>query len=608
MGSKYTKSDMFIGNVVQYTRQGKNNPLESVRDYLPNDLVKCLKMCLGNIVASDFFIATFDWARRELEGCNATEAEAVSQIAVKALRAQAFKGAESDELELMQIAVMDVIVDLNNVSEFPSCEELLNDIEEQSTSGLSDKHASEAAATVFVDALAAAYWDPILKLVDVLIEVVGKKKKQEYQEAVQAWVSDLDEAKADLADAEKGVRQAESVHSDLKEGLRKLEAELRKAKSDDELKRQDEALLTEVKRAEIDLTKAELALVEDQGKKEAYELKLSQQRQELAGLGMFAFDKKKTLRHEIEDLEGKIKEIGNSIESQEGMIRSLKKKVEQRRELERRLDAYPESRAHELESKIRDAKYEADQAYRQVKEAEGVKSKSEHQLQALREERPKESNYSPEAVKRSLQWRPTTSAVSGIAPASGASGGVSLKQSGCYRKGTGSTWRDRRPAFFDTNPVHINGQTSSGYSGSRYTASVGYNIKVDDPDMTHRMDIDIEGPASAFDAANTFLAETADAFRRRNFVGKFNFLRDFKCSRLPFTSIDTRLYVPKMDMDELGAAIGLIGAFNKECPQLRIDGVMEMVKSYAGIRNTYHVTSSAGDPTITAEQKVEGLR
>ena len=61
-------------------------------------------------------------------------------------------------------------------------------------------------------------------------------------------------------------------------------------------------------------------------------------------------------------------------------------------------------------------------------------------------------------------------------------------------------------------------------------------------------------------------------------------------------------------MDELGAAIGLIGAFNKECPQLRIDGIIEMVKSYAGMRNTYHVTSDAGDSAITAIQKVERLR
>ena len=58
----------------------------------------------------------------------------------------------------------------------------------------------------------------------------------------------------------------------------------------------------------------------------------------------------------------------------------------------------------------------------------------------------------------------------------------------------------------------------------------------------------------------------------------------------------------------MAAAIGLLGAFSKECPQLRINGIIEMVRSYAGIRSAYHVTSPAGDPTITAEQKVEGLR
>ena len=117
-----------------------------------------------------------------------------------------------------------------------------------------------------------------------------------------------------------------------------------------------------------------------------------------------------------------------------------------------------------------------------------------------------------------------------------------------------------------------------------------------------------EGLASAFDAANEFLAGVSNAFRRRDYSGKYSFLRDFKCSKLPFTSIDTRLYVPEMNMDEVGAAIRLIGAVNRECPQLKIDGILEMVRSYAGLRNTYHVTSGVGDNTITAEQKVEGLR
>ena len=608
MGSKYSKSNMHIGNIIQYTRRGKGYTLESMRDILPDELMKCLKMCLGNTVTSDFFIATLDWAKRELEGCNAAEAEAMSQIAAKAMRAQAFKGTEPDELELMQIAVMDAIIDLNDAAEFASFEELLNDIEKPNASDLSDAHASEAAATIFADALSAAYWNPILGLVDALIEVVGKKKEQEYQEALRAWSRNVEEAETDLLNAEREVKRAEALHSGLKDEQQKIEEELKKAKSDDELKRQDEALLAEVKQAEIDLTKAELALAEDCEKKEAYELRLSQQRKELAGLGMFAFDKKKTLRYEIGNLESKAKEIGDSIESREGVIRSLKKKAEQRRNLERRLTAYPESRVHELETKVRNAKFEANRAQKQVRETKEAKLESERLLRMRRNERPKESSYSPEAAKKPLRWRPVISEVLETTPASRTSNGIKPKQVSGYRKGSGSTWRDRRPTFFDSNPVHINGRTSSGFSGSRYTASVGYNIKVDDPDMTHRMDIDIEGPSDAFNTANVFLAEAADAFRRRSFVGKFDFMRDFKCSRLPFTSIDTRLYVPKIDMDELGAAIGLIGAFNKECPQLRIDGIIEMVKSYAGMRNTYHVTSDAGDSAITAIQKVERLR
>ena len=608
MGSKYTKLDKSVDSAVQCVSPGKNNQLESVRDFLPDELVKCVKMCLGNIVTSDFFTATFEWAKRELEGCNSTEAEAVSRIAVKALRAQVFKGADSDELELMQIAVMDVIVDLNNASEFPSCEELLNDIEELSASGLSEQYASEAAATVIVDALAAAYWDSAIKLVDVLIEVVGKKKEQEYQEAVRVWMSGVDKAKADLTHAEEEIRQAELVFTGLKDNLRKIKAEIEKAQLDDELKRQDEALLTEVKQAEVQLTETELALAEDQGKKEANELRLSQQRQELAGLGMFAFSKKKALRHEIEDLEDRVREVGNSIELREGMIRSLKQKVEQRSELECRLAAYPESRTHELESNVRDAKFELDQACKQVKEAEGVKSESENRLQMRYEERPKMSDYSSEPIKRALRWRPTTSSVSVIAPTGGTSNSAGIRHSDGYRKGSGGTWRDRRLTCFDAGlRISLNRNASSGPSDSGYRSVFDLNVEPVDSAMTHRVDIDIEGPSSAFDAANAFLSEAADSFRRKDFVGKFDFLSGLECTRLPFTSIDTRLYVPEIDLDEINAAITLIGALNKECPQLRLDGVIEMVRSFAGRRNIIYIKSDAGDPTMTIEQEYESL-
>ena len=177
-----------------------------------------------------------------------------------------------------------------------------------------------------------------------------------------------------------------------------------------------------------------------------------------------------------------------------------------------------------------------------------------------------------------------------------------------FRSVVGPSWRDRRPIFDNVDPVHIRSHNSFSDNGSGYYSStISYSVDVDEPDMIYRLDMDIEGPESSFSKANSFLADAAEAFKRRRFAGRFFFMRDYECNRLPFTSIDTRLYVPRMDMGEMTAALGLLAELNKECPQLSIDGIVEMVRSYAGMRNTYHVTSVAGDNTITAEQKVEGL-
>ena len=112
MSSKNEKSDMSI--VIQHGTGDAEKPLVKISDALSDGLVDCLRICLSNLVQSDFFIATLDWVKRELvEKCNAAEAEAASRVAVSSLRAQAYKGAGQDELELMQIATMDAIVDLN---------------------------------------------------------------------------------------------------------------------------------------------------------------------------------------------------------------------------------------------------------------------------------------------------------------------------------------------------------------------------------------------------------------------------------------------------------------------------------------------------------------
>lgn len=606
MSSKSKKSDVFI--IVQHAQGDAGKPLDKVRDNLPDGLVGCLRICLSNLVPSNFFISTFDWVKRELVGkCDAAEAEAASQVAVNSLRAQSYKGADRDELEFMQIAAMDIIIDLNASVEFSSCDKLLDEIEEPSLEGLSRGKEAEAVATQVADAISAAYWNPVIKLVDVLIEVVGKKSEQKYEDAVREWRVQVDGAKKALAQSEEAEKQAKGAYEEVVRGLAKLEAELKSAKRNDEQKTQCARLLNEAKRAESDLAKAELSYAKQQESQKAKKEKMSELGNELAGLGLFAFDKKKKLKLEIEDLEKELSMIEESIKSEERLIDTFRKKAVQRHELEKRLAGYPASRVHEIEDEIGDVELKADLAYEQLKESEDERSKQEHQLRQKESERPKKSEYSAREAKRPLRWRPATRVAasgpsSSITPVSAAS-----VQAGGFRRGTGSTWRDRRPKFYDSNPIHISSRTSTSSSGSRYTATIGYNIKLDDPDMTHRMDIDIEGPASAFDAANAFLANVSSAFRRRDYSGKYSFLRNFKCRRLPFTSIDTRLYVPKMDMDELTAAIGLIGAFNKECPQLKIDGIIEMVRSYAGIRSAYYVTSSAGDDTITAEQKVEGM-
>lgn len=611
MGSKYTQSVGFSGNVIRYAQTNRKSPLSEIEGSVPEGLVNCLKMCESNVVSSDFFLATLDWLKRELiDVCDKTEAEAASKIVAHALRAQAFKGADEGDLELMQIAVMDAIVDLNEAAEFDSCEMILESIEDPSPGGLSEGHEQEAAATKVVDAIAAAYWNPVIQLVDVLTEVVGLKRRQEYQEALSAWNSDVSAAKARFHQAENDELQAEEELDHASHRQRGLEEELRRAKSDGELRRETEKLIAESKRAENDLIKAEFGQADLQQNRETCERRIAQLRKELAEQGMFAFDRKKTLKREIESAETELKRHAEAIAAQDAKIATLRKKAGRRQELEERLAEMPPSQIAGLEDNLRDAKRGVELANQHLKEMQGRKSEADYSLKSCRDKQPKSSDYSAEAVKRPLRWRTTAYvAKGGEAGYSGGHGSPSGKNSGTgYRKGTGSTWRDRRPTFTDSNPIHLNSSVSSGFSGSRYTASVGYGIKADDPDMTHRMDIDIEGPSSAFDAANEFLSAVEAAFRHRDYSGKFSFLKDFKCRSLPFTSIDTRLYAAKLTMDELGAAIGLIGAVNRECPELRLDGVMEMVKSYAGIRNTYHVTSAAGDPTFTAEQKVEGLR
>lgn len=513
----------------------------------------------------------------------------------------------------MQIAVMDLAIDLNDAAEFPSFDRLLEDIECPDLPSLSNGREPEAAATVFADALASAYWTPITKLIDVLIEVVGEKGKQDYQRALDTWNAELEDARAGLSEADCEKRRAKALMVDLNRSLNGLNAELEKSRAQDKLKQQDERLLTEVKQAEADLVEAEATLTVTQKKNDECNSKLLELRNGLTSLGLLAVSKKKALKLEIEALEGEHSQYNRSLESQKEKINQLRSKAGERLEVERRLVSYAKSRTPELESEIRATKRDIDQSNKELQIAQQASLKHELQMKEVRSKRPNKSDYSTEEVEKSLRWRPILPPLSKTPSAKTTAGSPLVKQasagakSSAFLKGSGGTWRNRRPLFYDSDPIHINERISTGFSGSEYTATFGCDIQVDDPDMTHRMDIDVEGPSSEFDAANAFLAGASDALRQRSYTGKYAFLRDFKCRRMPFGSIGTRLYVPKLDGDEVADAIGLLAAMNQECPQLRIDGIIEMVKSYAGIRNTYLVTSGAGSSTINVQQKVEGL-
>lgn len=580
----------------------QGNPLDIISEILPDGLIACLKMCARNLVSSDFFISTLGWLKQEvLPDCDASCSEASSRVVLTSLYAQAYKGAEADELELMKIAAMDAIIDLNDASKFADFEGFQSVIEGLEISALDECGGEVAVATKFVDAFAAAYWNPVTKLVDALIEVVRKKGEQEHQEALAIWQESMDSAKKELSESYEAVKQARAFRDEVRTKLSELEKELRKAESEDDLKRHNEGLLAEAKQAAGNLAKVEIDIEQARQEAEANERLISNLRDELEGLGLFALDKKKSLRQEIERLEGNRNKLNNAIAERESAKRSLEAKANQCLQLEQQLAEYPESRTHGISLDILDAKNEFSWANAHLEALKSERSRVESQLKACKAEKP---NYSEEAAIRPLLWRsvirlpsamPRTKVISGI-------------DGNGYRKAAGSTWRDRRPDFDNVDPVHIRSHNSFSDNGSGYYSStISYSVDVDKPDMIYRLDMDIEGPESAFAKANAFLADAAETFKKRRFTGRFSFMSDYECGRLPFTSIDTRLYVPEMDTDESSAALGLLAELNKECPQLSIDGIMEMVRSYAGLRDTYHVTSVAGDDTITAEQKVEGL-
>lgn len=137
----------------------------------------------------DFYAATFDWLKEvSLAELDAAEAETACKLAVQALRAQAFKGADGDELELMQLETELLVAELSFAYEFDSQGELLLEAQKSGADELSVGRERQAAGTHLVDALSQVYWSAASQLVDVLIQVVGLKSKAEYEEELGLWM------------------------------------------------------------------------------------------------------------------------------------------------------------------------------------------------------------------------------------------------------------------------------------------------------------------------------------------------------------------------------------------------------------------------------------
>lgn len=590
--------------------------IDQLEDAIPQQLAKCVRMCQRNVVGFDFFAETFDWLKQIALGqLDQEHAKLVAQCSVDALRAQAFKGADAGELELMHLETESVVVELNAKHGFDMNGTMLHEANKSTLEELSEGAEERAAATRLVDALSLAYWDVTTKLVDVLIEVVGKKTDEQYEKDLAEWQKSADELRAELGNERDQLKSLESKAKDAAGKVSDIKARLAKAEEQEQERYQIKALIADARKESEKAADAQLAKQEAVDKQNALSGEISACEAELSNLGVLAFGKKKAKRQEIEEKRAALRKIVDEVAAREKELSALLERAGKQESLELELKGMPEDQRTSIKDELEQAKRMASKADGEVAIFKQACSAIEGRISQHDKDKPSKSSYLPSAAKAALRWRPAiapgqasrTSAAAGTSTKSPSLGNSSGSSASAYKKGT-SKWRSRRPSFSDSNPNHMTGSGLSGHNGSSYSASVGYQLNIDKPDMTHRMDIDVEGPARAFDDANAFLSEVSSAFRSRNYTGEFSFLRDFKCSRLPFTSIDTRLYVSALDADEVSPAIGLIGAVNSKFPELAFDGVVEMVRSYAGLRTIYYITSRAGSSTVNVEQKVDGLR
>lgn len=142
-------------------------------------------MCLRNVVGFEFYERVFEQLKDlALEELDAAGCEAACWLAVEALRAQAFKGALPEELELMQLEAESVAVELNAAHGFDLRGTIQAEAQKSSVEELAAGRMRQAVGTRLVDGLSMARWKPVTQLIDVLIEVVNAKSRTEYAEAL----------------------------------------------------------------------------------------------------------------------------------------------------------------------------------------------------------------------------------------------------------------------------------------------------------------------------------------------------------------------------------------------------------------------------------------
>ncbi len=545
--------------------------LGRIIDKLPESVANCLKMCLRNVVGFDFFAATFDNLKRiALEELDASECEAACKLAIQALRAQAFKGVDQETLELMQLEAESLAVDLNSVHGFDLQGILLSEAQKSSVEKLAVGRRRQAAGTRLVDALSQAYWDATTRLIDVLTEVVNVKSRAEYAEEFKAWNEDEEELRTALKEAQ-----------ELKSGATK--AYLDASRNGAELTGQCDAVDGVINDVECYDAKIEV-----QGKTiESLSAKLAENESELGELKPWSFIRKTELRKETEAQRESLEQAKREKTKLDGLrasrILSLERgamTLEELRVLKGSLETelkQADEKTNELRDKLNAAKEAAEQARGALDEHAKLK--------------PEEASCAHKNLKQ-LNWRPVFRAPK---RARGAS-----KTSSYFKSGV-SSWRNRRPNFTDYNPIHMS--STSSWSGFRGT--IGYSWTVDECNVDYRLDLDISGQSASFDAVNEFLHDATAALTNGTTFGRFSFLKELKGRKLPFTSIGTALTVPKVDSDNVVDVIRTLEAVIDQCPDLAIDGVLEMAQSYAGIRNVYYVTSRRGVKELNLKQEVE---